>query len=105
MAFPRSRGGSTRDDATLCSGDFEPMALPPRLKILTDDELNSLSVDRLLAYRNKALSIENSLIASDYVDTAKNLDPEFIWFKDDPRWQNVYNRILLVLKTKQRKSP
>jgi hypothetical protein len=64
-----------------------------------------LSIDRLLAYRRKALSLENSLIASDYVDTAKNLDPEFIWFKDDPRWQDVYNRILSVLKTKQRNSP
>ena len=105
MAFPRNQGGSTRDDATQCNGDFEPMALPRRLKILTDDELNLLSIDRLLAYRNKALSIENSLIASDYVDTANNLDPEFIWFKDDPRWQDVYNRILLVLKTKQRNSP
>ncbi len=81
------------------------MAIPRRLKILTDDELNLLSIDRLLAYRNKALSIENSLTASDYADTAKNLDPEFIWFKDDPRWQNVYNRILSVLKTKPRNSP
>ncbi len=78
------------------------MALPRRLNILTDDELHLLSVDRLLAYRKKALSIENSLIASDYVDAAKDLDPEFIWFKDDPRWQAVYNRILAVLSMKQR---
>lgn len=81
------------------------MTLPRRLKILTDDELLLLSVDRLLKYRKKALSIENSMIASDYVDTAKDLDPKFIWFKDDPRWQDVYNRILAVLKNKQRNAP
>ena len=81
------------------------MALPRRLKILNDDELNLLSIDRLLAYRDKALSIENSLIASDYVDTAQNLDPKFIWFKDDPRWQAVYNRIRAVLNIKHLEAP
>lgn len=86
-------------------GDYQLMALPRRLRILTDEELLMLSVDRLLAYRRKALSIENSMNASDYVDIAKDLDPEFIWFKDDLRWQDVYNRTLAVLNTKQRKAP
>lgn len=77
------------------------MVRPRRLKILTDDELSLLSVDRLLEYRKKALSLENTLLASDYVEVAKDLDPEFIWFKDDPRWQELYNRILAALNTKQ----
>lgn len=77
------------------------MVLPRRLKLLTEKELSLLSVDRLLEYRRKALSLENTLFASDYVEVAKDLDPEFIWFKDDPRWQELYNRILAALKTKQ----
>lgn len=77
------------------------MVLPRRLKLLTEEELSLLSVDRLLEYRRKALSLENTLFASDYVEVAKDLDPEFIWFKDDPRWQELYNRILAALKTKQ----
>ncbi len=77
------------------------MVLPRRLKLLSDEELSLLSVDRLLEYRKKALSLENTLLASDYVEVAKDLDPEFIWFKDDPRWQELYNRILAALNTKQ----
>ncbi len=81
------------------------MAKPRRLKILTDDELLLLSVDRLLEYRKKALSIENTFLNSDYMDVSKELDPDFIWFKDDPRWQELYNRILTVLVCKQREEP
>lgn len=81
------------------------MVLPRRLKILTDEELLLLSVDRLLEYRTKALSIENTLLDSDYVDDARDLNPEYIWFKEDPRWQELYNRILTALKMKQPKSP
>ena len=77
------------------------MVLPRRLKLLSDEELSLLSVDRLLEYRKKALSLENTLLESDYVEVAKDLDPEFIWFKDDPRWQELYNRILAALNTKQ----
>lgn len=77
------------------------MVLPRRLKLLNDEELSLLSVVRLLEYRKKALSLENTLLASDYVEVAKDLDPEFIWFKDDPRWQELYNRILAALNTKQ----
>ncbi len=77
------------------------MVQPRRLKILTDDELLLLAVDRLLEYRKKALSVENTLRDSDYADTSTDLDPEFIWFKDDPRWQELYNRILTALNNKQ----
>lgn len=81
------------------------MVQPRRLKVLTYDEVLLLSVDRLLEYRKKALSLESTVLASDYVDIAKDLNPEFIWFKDDPRWQEMYNRILEALKCKQIKSP
>jgi hypothetical protein len=58
-------------------------------------------VERLLAYRKSALSLENTLADSDYHDTAGQLDETFIWFKDDPRWQSVYNDILAELSQRQ----
>ena len=77
------------------------MVLPRRLKPKNKIELEHLTVERLMAYRKKALSLENSLDASDYHDVAIHLDQNFIWFKDDPRWQTVYNGVLGVLATKQ----
>ncbi len=78
------------------------MRPPRRLKLLSDDDLKLLTVERLLAYRQKALSLENSLLASDYAGTTEALDPKYIWFKDDARWTDAYNRTLTVLHTKQR---
>ena len=53
-----------------------------------------------MAYRKKALSLENSLADSDYHD-AGPFDEAFIWFKEDPRYQVVYNDILAELARKQ----
>lgn len=77
------------------------MQPPRRLRALTRLELTHLTVERLLAYRKKALSLENSLAASDYRNTAGHLDETFIWFKEDPRWQPIYNDILAELARKQ----
>lgn len=77
------------------------MKPPRRLRILTESELRHLTVERLLAYRKKALSLENTLADSDYGDSADELDETFIWFKEDPRWQEVYDRILAALAVKQ----
>ncbi len=75
--------------------------LPRRLRILTDAELRHLTVERLLAYREMALSLENTLADSDYQDTVGDLDDSFIWFKEDPRWQSLYDDILAELASKQ----
>lgn len=80
------------------------MQPPRKLRILKRSELRHLSVDRLLAYRKKALSLENTLADSDYQDVADTLDSTFIWFKEDPRWQAVYDEILLELTSKQSQS-
>ena len=77
------------------------MVLPRRIRPLTSLELGHLTVDRLLAYRKQALCLENSLAASDYIDIADSLDETYIWFKDDPRWQPLYNSILDELDRKQ----
>ena len=77
------------------------MVLPRRIRPLTSAELEHLTVDRLLAYRKQALCLENSLTASDYTNVAASLDETFIWFKDDPRWEPLYDLILEELDRKQ----
>lgn len=77
------------------------MQSPRRLRILTKADLSDLTVDRLLAYRKKALSLENTLADSDYHDRSETLDEEFIWFKEDPRSQPVYDDIRAELARKQ----
>lgn len=81
------------------------MVLPRRIRPLTSAELEHLSVERLLAYRKQALSLENSLAASDYTNMADSLDPTYIWFKDDPRWQPLYDSVLKELNRKQYPKP
>jgi hypothetical protein len=80
------------------------MQPPRKLRILAKTELRRLTVARLLAYRKKALSLEDSLAASDYHDHAEPLDEPFIWFKEDPRWQTVYDDVLAELARKQSES-
>jgi len=41
------------------------------------------------------------LAASDYTNVASELDMTYIWFKDDPRWQPLYDDILTELERKQ----
>lgn len=77
------------------------MALPRKIRALTPAELESLTVERLLAYRAKALSLENTLDGSDYRNIVSTLDMTFIWFKDDTRWQPLYDDILSELARKQ----
>lgn len=69
-----------------------------RLKILAAMDLLRLTEARLLAYRKKALSIENCVEDSEYSpNEVSKLDPTFIWFKSDPRWKIMYDQILHAL--------
>ena len=77
------------------------MVLPRKIRPLTSTELEHLTEERLLAYRKQALSLENSLAASDYNNMADSLDPTYIWFKDDPRWQTLYDTVVTELSQKQ----
>ncbi len=81
------------------------MVLPQRIRPLSSIELEHLTVERLLEYRKQALSLENTLAASDYYDMADELDPAYIWFKDDRRWQPLYDAILVELQQKQHHKP
>ena len=77
------------------------MVLPRRIRPLLPAKLQKLTVERLLAYRKKALSLENTLATSDHGNLADALDPKYIWFKDDPRWEPMYNAVLAELHRKQ----
>jgi len=77
------------------------MVLPRKIRELPATELETLTVKRLLAYRAQALCLENTLADSDYRDTASDLDMAHIYFKDDPRWQPLYDLILAEIARKQ----
>ncbi len=77
------------------------MQPPRKLRVLTPSDLCHLTIERLLAYRKKALSLENTLADSDYRDTAGKPDSTFIWFKEDSRWKPLYDDILAELARKQ----
>jgi hypothetical protein len=83
---------------------YTTMVQPRRIRALTPTELQHLTVERLLAYRKQALCLENTLAASDYTETARTLDTAYIWFKDDQRWQPLYDSILRELARKQHAS-
>lgn len=55
---------------------------------------------RLLQLRNKLLRCEASLDASDVEDLAE-LDASLIRFKDDPRWQPLYDAVRAQLSTRE----
>ena len=72
-----------------------------RLRFLSQQELERLTVSRLLAYRNKALSLESKPVELEPTDGRDLDDKRFVWFKQDPRWDGLYERIVNVLKAKQ----
>lgn len=78
------------------------MEPPRRLRILSPEELGELTTQRLLSYRKKCLSLENSPEDSDY-DSAEidRLDAAYIWFKTDPRWNAVYASVLSAINNRQ----
>ncbi len=73
------------------------MEPPRRIRPLTAEQLSHLTEARLLAFRKKALSLENSQEDSDYANEVDRLNPTFIYFKSDPRWQAAYDLILQAL--------
>ena len=73
------------------------MKPPRRLAPRTYDQLCRLTEARLLEYRRKALSLENSLEESDYASSTEPLEIAYIWFKSDPRWKPLYDQILAAL--------
>ena len=65
--------------------------------------LASLTTPRLLAYRNRLLSLEESVELSDVQDVAElaDLDPDLLYFKSDLRWISLYDAVKLELARRQ----
>lgn len=96
LAARRDLNGKIRIDYR--TQTCESVKPPRRLAILSREQLLRLTEARLLSYRKKALSLENSPEESDYSDLEiKSLDKTYIWFKSDFRWKRVYNDILHAL--------
>lgn len=62
------------------------------------DILPSWPTHRLLGFRDKLLRCEARLDTSD-VQHLSELDPTRIRFKDDPRWTELYEATLQLLRT------
>lgn len=69
---------------------------------LPEAELAALSTKRLLAYRKRLLSLEDSAEKSDW-DAAElsQLDPDLLRFKDDPAWNDVYAAVKRILAERE----
>ena len=70
-----------------------------KLKPLSPEQLSRLSRPRLLAYRNKALSLLECPLSDDVPEETVGLNKRYIWFKSDPRWEPLYSQITKLLST------
>jgi hypothetical protein len=67
------------------------------------DDLSARPTRQLLALRDRLLRCEASLAASDVrpADAAREIDPDTIRFKDDPRWTAMYEAVKAELATRE----
>jgi hypothetical protein len=66
------------------------------------DRLRALTTERLLAYRARLLRLEASVTGSDLDDDeVARFDPDFIYLKDDPRWDALYGSIRAILADRE----
>jgi hypothetical protein len=69
---------------------------------LSNEALASLTTERLLEYRKSLLSLEDSAKTSDLDEAgAAALDPTFVYFKDDPAWQELYSMVKSTLEKRE----
>lgn len=60
---------------------------PRRVRVLSIEELEQLSMARLLAYRKKLLMLEDSPVLGDWGEAQlDHLEPGYVYFKDSPAW-------------------
>lgn len=61
-------------------------------------ELDALPAERLLAYRSRLLSLQESAAKSD-IDEAEMaaLDPTLLYFKDQEQWIDTYAHVKTIL--------
>jgi hypothetical protein len=72
--------------------------MPRHVKPIDKNVMGGLSTERLLAYRDRLLSLEESPGLSDCEpDEIAALDSTRIWFKSDPRWREIYGQVVDTL--------
>jgi hypothetical protein len=75
------------------------------MKLLTKEEMEKLNTKRLLAYKAKLLKVRDREACwcgdpyCDYVDSTPDFNQEFT--KKHPAWQELYNNVKAVLKTRE----
>ncbi len=58
-----------------------------KVRLLSPDEMERLETPRLLEYRRKLLTLEESQQSSDWdEDDLAHIEPGYVYFKDSPRW-------------------
>jgi hypothetical protein len=78
---------------------------PRRVRPIPKSELPRLSTDRLLAYRKRLLSLEDSAESSDWdSDELSGLEPGFIRFKDEAEWIELYEEVIAILSSREHSS-
>ncbi|MCB9587651.1 MAG: hypothetical protein H6718_19770 [Polyangiaceae bacterium] len=71
-------------------------------RLLSSARLATLGTERLLAYRDNLLSLQESLSSSDWDETdIGKRDAERVYFKDDPRWVDAYAALKRELKKRE----
>jgi len=75
-----------------------------KVKIVTFEELGSMSTFALVGRRTKLLKCEDSFESSDRFGYEEEPNPKetgFVEFKDQPDWINAYNEVKSLLSNRE----
>src|SRR5262245_6351996 len=69
------------------------------LRVTSPAELEQMDTRQLLALRDRLLECEDSLDVSD--KERSKLEANHVYFKDDPRWREMYSVVRSILSTRE----
>ena len=76
--------------------------MPRSVRPIDEQLLSTLPTARLLAYRDRLLSLEEAPESSDCeLAEIEGLDPVRVWFKSDVRWRKLYDQVLATLDERE----
>ncbi|WP_413665607.1 hypothetical protein ACG1BZ_10605 [Microbulbifer sp. CNSA002] len=73
--------------------------MPRYVKLLSLEELEQLSTERLLAYLRKLHQCEDSVDASDFCESEAHM-PGVVFFKESDQWRNQYKLVKEILSAR-----
>lgn len=69
---------------------------------MTPAQIEALTTERVLAYRSRLLSLQDSAMLSDLDEYELGaLDPSLLYFKEQPEWVTLYADVKRVLATRE----